>query len=83
VLRTALNLIRIFAIAASPLIPFTTSKVFDALHLPTEEQCIPFNNACDLEYIKENHPFVVPELLFKRIEEDDIAQLTEKYGGNK
>lgn len=80
VLRTAINLIRIFAIIAKPLIPFTAEKVFSALHLRKEDTEVPFAQAVDIARIKGGHPFEVPELLFKRIEKEEIEQLKARFG---
>ncbi|TCS95772.1 methionine--tRNA ligase [Hazenella coriacea] len=83
VLRTTINLIRIFAIAASPIIPQTTEKVFQSLNLERKDYNMAFVDAVDLEYMKENHPFEVPDLLFKRIEEEDLNAYKAKFAGDE
>lgn len=81
VLRTSINLIRVFSIAARPLIPFTTDKVFQSLNLDPKEADIPLVKAVDLKYLKGDHPFEVPNLLFQRIDDEAIAKYQHKFGG--
>lgn len=83
VLRTTINLIRIFTIAAAPIIPQTTEKVFQALNLKPEDYNIAFMDSVNLGYINANHPFEVPDLLFKRIEGEDLTNYKAKFAGDK
>jgi methionyl-tRNA synthetase len=49
VIRTCINLIRLYAIASSPLIPFTSQKLFDALHLKEADRMSKLSNALKLD----------------------------------
>ncbi|MDP2871072.1 MAG: methionine--tRNA ligase [Bacillota bacterium] len=81
VLRTAVNLARVFAVAAWPFIPFTAEAVFEALHLEPEERTAHPSDPRLLTRLGGKRPFDVPPLLFRRIEETEIARLREEYGG--
>lgn len=80
VLRAAINLIRIFAAAAYPVIPFTSEKIFDALHLTDAERQAACHEVCDLAAIGADRHFVVPDHLFKRVEDADVAKYKECFG---
>jgi len=49
VIRTCINLIRLYAIASFPLIPFTSQKLFDALHLKEADRMSKLSNALKLD----------------------------------
>jgi methionyl-tRNA synthetase len=79
-LRTAVNLARVFAAAAWPIIPFTAETVFEALHLEPEERTADPSDPQLLTRLAGGRPFAVPPLLFRRIEEAEIEQLRKGYG---
>lgn len=91
VLRTCINLARVFALASSPLIPFTSEKIMDALKMTAEERAagMPFaatasNQVAPLDEITVLQPgreFTVPDVLFKKVEQEDVARLTAEFGG--
>nr|WP_275107373.1 methionine--tRNA ligase [Sulfobacillus harzensis] len=80
VLRTAINLIKYFAMAAEPIIPFAAAAVLDALHLNGHERH---------EWIKDVHldsygpgrEFQVPDLLFRRIDQTELEALQQRFAG--
>lgn len=81
VLRTAINLARVFAVAAWPIMPFTAETVFDALHLRPEERTIRLPDPELLTRIGGGRPFAVPPVLFRRLEEAEVSRLRREYGG--
>lgn len=81
VLRTCINLVRTFALASSPFIPFTAEKVTRALRLSSEEASVCMARVGDLRVLGPGRPFEVPPVLFKRIEEADIEKLTKEFAG--
>ncbi|HHW09016.1 MAG TPA: methionine--tRNA ligase [Firmicutes bacterium] len=83
VLRTAINLIRLFAAAAAPIIPFTAETVFRHLHLSAEERTAIDATRINLNYLKPGHGFEIPPPLFRRIEAEEVERLTAAYAGDR
>ena len=85
ILRTCINLIRIFAILSAPVMPTTSEKMLAKLGLKLSD--IPsikdFNITQEITAIKAGTPFEVGDMLFERIPEERIAELKEKYGASK
>ena len=87
VLRTCINLARIFATVSSPLIPFTGEKVMDALRLTAEERAVGLafmredGGMAALTGLGSGREFVVPDVLFKKVEQEDVARLSAEFGG--
>lgn len=81
VIRTCINLIRIYAIAASPFIPFTAQKIFDALHVSPAERTSSFASAVDFSVLPPNRPFDVPPPLFQKLDDEQISELRSRFGG--
>jgi methionyl-tRNA synthetase len=81
-LRTAINLIRVFAILAAPIIPDTSSRILAALGLPPGDW---INDSIEeaLTALGPGHPFAVPDVLFRKITDDDIAAWSERFGGSE
>ncbi len=76
VLRTAINLIPILAGAAAPIIPDSVQRVRDAVGAPEEGW-----PTVDLTALPAGHPFTIPPLLFRRIEDEDVQTWTDRFGG--
>lgn len=81
VLRTAINLIKCFAIAAEPIIPFSSAKVFDALDLADGERKEWLKDEFDLYSYQPGRQFTVPEPLFRRIEKVELEALQLRFSG--
>lgn len=81
VLRTAVNLCRVFAVAAWPIIPFTAETVFDALRLGPDERNIRLPDQALLTRLEGGRPFDVPAPLYRRLDDDEVKRLREEYGG--
>lgn len=83
IVRTAINLIRIFALLSWPLIPETSEKLYAALRLTDSEQRAvgPDINA-ELAVLEAGRPFDVPEVLFRKITDDDITGWIENFSGS-
>ncbi len=85
ILRTCINLIRIFAILSAPLMPTTSEKMLAKLGLKLSDMpCLKdFDIKTELTSVKAGTPFEVGDMLFERITEERIAELKEKYGASK
>jgi methionyl-tRNA synthetase len=83
-LRTAMNLIQLYAVVSEPIIPFTAEalrSVF-ALERPVAPWVAP-GEARALDAVPAGTPFTVPPVLFAKITEDDLAAYRERFGGQE
>lgn len=79
--RCALNLIALFAALSRPVIPFTAEKLFAIFGLdPDEASAWPASAAEALGRFKGGEKFTPPEVLFAKIEDDQIAAWRERFG---
>lgn len=85
ILRTCINLIRIFAILSAPLMPTTSEKMLAKLGLKLSDMpsLKDFDIKRELTALKAGTPFEIGDMLFERIPEERIAELKEKYGASK
>lgn len=81
VIRTSIHLIRIYAIAASPFIPFTAKTLCDALKLSAAERDCRFAAAVDFTCLEPGRAFEVPPPLFQKLDDDQLAELRSQFGG--
>jgi methionyl-tRNA synthetase len=81
VIRTCLNLIRIYAIASSPFIPFTCDTICQALQLSESERRSPLSTVVDFHALQPDRPFQVPPPLFQKLDDEQIAELRSRFGG--
>jgi methionyl-tRNA synthetase len=80
VLRICINLIRIYAIASSPFIPFTSDILFDALQLSNNDRKSKISNCVDFNALSPGHSFNLPAPLFKKIEDQEIQEMRLNFG---
>ncbi|TPW02452.1 MAG: methionyl-tRNA synthetase, partial [Alphaproteobacteria bacterium] len=80
--RTGLNLVALFAILAQPFIPDAARTVLDAMGVPEANRGWPkAGEAGLLDALPRGHAFTPPDVLFKKIEDADVAAWTEMFGG--
>lgn len=82
VLRTGINLIRVYALLSAPLIPETSSKMLALINAPTDLKWIDGNSEAELATLKAGHAFNTPELLFSKIAPEKVQELAQKYKEN-
>jgi methionyl-tRNA synthetase len=81
VLRTAVNLVRIYAILAWPIMPATSEKLYGALGLGAQEKrWISGNVQAELALLEAGRPFTVPEILFRKIQDEDVEGWKDRFG---
>ncbi|WP_415237780.1 methionine--tRNA ligase [Sneathiella sp.] len=81
-LRIAINLIRIFAILSAPVIPTASKTLSDALNLELSEfDWIKDGMLDELQVLQPGHAFEVPDVLFRKISDDEIAEWQDRFGG--
>ena len=79
--RAGLNLIVLFAALSRPVIPYTADKMFAVFGLdPEEAGRWPSDAKAALDFLKPGHRFSPPDVLFKKIEEEQVAEWREKFG---
>jgi methionyl-tRNA synthetase len=79
--RCALNLIVLFAVLSRPVIPFTADKMFAIFGLdPEEASRWPTSAAEALSLFKGGESFVLPDLLFSKIEDEQVEEWRQKFG---
>ncbi|MDT0268385.1 methionine--tRNA ligase [Streptomyces sp. DSM 44915] len=87
-LRTAINLIHLYAVVSEPFVPFTSAAlraVFAPEDAATAEalaaRWVTPEAARALDAVPAGTPFTVPEVLFAKLTEDDLAAYRERFGG--
>ncbi len=81
--RTGLNLVALFGIIAQPVIPDASEKILDAVGVPQDRRTWNFGEISSLlSALPIGHAVRAPELLFSKIEDDDVAKWTTQFGGD-
>jgi methionyl-tRNA synthetase len=86
--RVGLNLVALFGVLAQPIIPDAADKILDALNIPKKNRTWTFDRADWQNAIKNimdalPHGLEVsaPELLFTKIEDEQVETWAERFGG--
>ncbi|WP_049568521.1 methionine--tRNA ligase [Streptomyces sp. SBT349] len=88
-LRTAMNLIRLYAVVSAPVIPFTAEALAGVFASGTGAGAdspasagswVTAEEAGALDAIRPGTPFTVPPVLFTKIGDDDVAAYRERFG---
>ena len=80
--RTGLNLIAIFGIIAQPIIPNVAKTILDTLGIPEENRKWPSaDDAGLLDALPHGMPITAPPVLFSKIEDEQVAEWTTRFGG--
>lgn len=80
ILRTSVNLVRLFALLALPMIPDSAQRVLDAVPA-ADEQRWPTDVAAELAALVPGAEFTVPEVLFRKLTDEDVEAWSERFGG--
>lgn len=85
VLRVCLNLIRIYALLSTPVMPETSAKILAKFGLNAADMPVlkGFNAAKEIEALQPGHKFEVGDALFERIAPEKTEELKAKYGSDK
>jgi methionyl-tRNA synthetase len=81
IVRTALNLVGLFARVAAPVIPFTAEKMLDAVGGAYPPTWPSLDASAELSRLKPGQAITTPEVLFAKIEDAQIAEWTERFAG--
>ena len=83
--RTGLNLAALFGVIAQPIIPEAAAMILDALGVPEDRRTMTPEALSDipalLDALPHGHAITPPDVLFRKIEDDQVAAWTEKFGG--
>lgn len=88
--RIGLNLVALFGILAQPIVPDAADKILEALSIPDDRRSWKFGevnvNWEDvvkgiLGALPEGHTISAPDVLFTKIEDSEIAEWAERFGG--
>lgn len=80
--RTGINLIRINALLAWPVMPETSKRILRALGRESEAGHWPEDIASELVSVAAGAAFEVPDVLFTKIDDEQIEAWTEKFAGD-
>jgi methionyl-tRNA synthetase len=81
IVRTAINLAGLFARVSAPIIPFACEVLTEALGEPWPPTWPSAHAEVELARIEAGRPVRAPEVLFKKVEDAQIAEWTEQFGG--
>ncbi|KRA58321.1 methionine--tRNA ligase [Caulobacter sp. Root656] len=81
IVRTALNLAALYARISAPFIPFAAEKIAEAFQLAWPPAWPTTDAAAELSSLPVGLPVRAPEVLFKKIEDEQIADWTARFGG--
>ncbi|MFZ3558568.1 methionine--tRNA ligase [Streptomyces sp. BH055] len=81
-LRTAMNLIRLYAVVSEPFIPASAAAMRAAFDLPGDNaDWVTAEEASSLTTVPAGTPFTVPPVLFAKITDEDLESYKERFGG--
>ena len=80
--RAGLNLAALFGILAQPIIPGAGAKILDALGVPEDKRSFQFGDPAQLlDALPIGHTITPPDVLFQKIEDEQVADWTARFGG--
>ncbi|MEU6815621.1 methionine--tRNA ligase [Streptomyces sp. NPDC046860] len=83
-LRTAMNLIHLYAVVSEPFIPASSAAMRAAFALPDDTATwITEAEAKALTTVPAGTPFTVPPVLFAKLTDEDLETYKERFGGSE
>ncbi|MFJ7151032.1 methionine--tRNA ligase [Streptomyces sp. NPDC100445] len=83
-LRTAMNLIHLYAVVSEPLIPASAAVMRKAFDLPDDTAAwVTADEAKALAAVPAGTSFTVPPVLFAKLTDEDLATYKERFGGDE
>ena len=79
-IRLSLNLIKLYGVLSAPFIPDAAEKILKALNITDESWPIDVGEA--LNSLPENLVFEVPEVMFRKITDEERDTWKKKFSGN-
>jgi methionyl-tRNA synthetase len=81
IVRTAINLVGLYARVSAPVIPFTAQIIAEAVGEGGRLDWPGADAAAELARIPAGRPVAAPPVLFRKIEAADVEAWTERFGG--
>jgi methionyl-tRNA synthetase len=81
VVRTALNLVSLFARVSAPVIPFAAETICEAVGEAWPPAWPSADAAAELSRLEPGRPVRAPEVLFRKIDDAQVAEWTQQFGG--
>ncbi len=81
VVRTGLNLVALFAKVSEPFIPFACEKIAIAVGEGYPGEWPSASGAAVLDILPAGRKVAAPEVLFKKVENEQVAEWLERFGG--
>jgi methionyl-tRNA synthetase len=78
-IRLALNLIRVYAVISQPFIPAAAESMMTGMK--TDDWSWPTDLRAALNALPVGHVFEVPEVLFRKITDDERVEWQERFAG--
>ncbi|MDX2677294.1 methionine--tRNA ligase [Streptomyces soliscabiei] len=83
-LRTAMNLIHLYAVVSEPFIPSTAKTMREAFSLSDDTATwVTPDQAKALTTVPAGTPFTVPPVLFAKLTDEDLQAYKERFGGTE
>jgi len=79
--RTALNLVALFARVCGPVLPFTAEKIAEAVGESYPGAWPSVDGAVELARLEPGRPVRAPEVLFRKIEDAQLTEWALRFGG--
>ena len=81
IVRHGLNLVRLYAALAQPLIPFTASRIAECVGAELPLGWPSADGRAELNRLAPGQGVASGEVLFRKIEDAQIAEWAERFGG--
>ena len=82
--RVGLNLVALFGVLAQPIIPDAAEKILAAMNIPTDNRTWNFRGAeAATNALPIGLEVSAPDVLFTKIEDSDIVEWAERFGGGE
>ncbi len=84
IIRTAVNLVHLFAVVSWPVIPATSERILEALGKPQSPVVRRLVDASAGELLAQLEPgqsFEVPDILFRQVSDEEVAEWALRFGG--
>lgn len=83
-LRTAMNLIHLYAVVSEPFIPSSSKAMRQAFALKDDTATwVSPDEARSLTAVPAGTPFIVPPVLFAKLTDEDLETYKERFGGDQ
>lgn len=83
-LRTAMNLIHLYAVVSEPFIPSSSAAMRQAFALKDDAATwVSPEEAKSLTAVPAGTPFIVPPVLFAKLTDEDLETYKERFGGDQ